>query len=379
MTFDTITIATVCVLFVITSLSAVFNPLLRRPKKTETDESVVTPDASISIILAVHDGEEELERNLPLMLSQDYNGQYEVIVVDESSTDGTAEVLKRMKNSHTRLYTTFIPDSSHYISRRKLALTVGVKAAKYDWLLFTDADCRPADDQWLKAMAAHCTPSTDLVLGGTLYDRSATSYERFDRIVTWWRQAHSALRGKTYAYCGHNMMFRRRLFDESNGFLSSLQFLRGEYDFLANEYGLRNRTAVAASARATLIQDAPTRKRWINDHIFAIETCKHLDNGMAYRLLERADTVLLHLTVMASVAAIALSAALGNYIVTIAASVLLLVHYSLRILTAHKAMTAANEAVNPLLAPFMEAFMLWRNIRLKIRHLTCDKYDFIRR
>ena len=379
MTFDTLTIAIVCALFVISGLSTVLNPLLRRPKENETRESVATTDASISIILAVHDGEEELERNLPLMLSQDYNGKYEVIVVDESSTDDTAEVLKRMKNKYDNLYATFIPESSHYISRRKLALTVGVKAAKYDWLLFTDADCRPADNQWLKAMASHCNDSTDLVLGGTLYEHTATSYERFERIVTWWSQAYEASRRTVYSYCGHNMLFRRSLFDESNGFLSSLQYLRGEYDFLANEYGRNNRTAVAADLESTLLQDAPTRKRWVNDHIYSIETCKHLDNGMAYRLVSRTQTFLLHLNLLADIAAIALSAATGLYIITIAAAILLLAHFAIRIFVAHKAMKGANETIGAWKIPFMELFMMWRNLRLKIKHFTCDKYDFIRR
>ena len=154
MTIDTLTIIIGAALIGLSLFSVVFTPLIRKPRKDKTDRQNQNDFPSISIVLAVHDGEEEIERNLPKFLTQDYEGQFEVIVVDESSTDNTAEVLKRLKNNYHNLYTTFIPDSSHYISRRKLALTVGVKAAKHDWIIFTDADCSPADDKWLRAMAA---------------------------------------------------------------------------------------------------------------------------------------------------------------------------------------------------------------------------------
>ena len=260
MTIDTLTIIIGAALLGLNVFSAAFTPLIRRPRKDEIDRQDQNVFPSISIVLAVHDGEEEIERNLPKFLSQDYEGRYEVIVVDESSTDNTAEVLKRLKNNHTNLYATFIPDSSHYISRRKLALTVGVKAAKHDWVIFTDPDCSPADNKWLSAMAAKCGNDTELVIGATRYHNDATDYERLERLTTWWREAYETQHQQVYTYSGHNMMFRREKFIRDNGFLNSLMFLRGEYDFLANEYGERKKTVVAAEPQATLIEDAPTKK-----------------------------------------------------------------------------------------------------------------------
>ena len=233
MTFDTLTIIICAALAMLGILDIIASPLIRRPKSQQNNDNAADSDdntlPSVSIVLAVHDGEVETERNLPLLLSQDYQGEYEVIVVDESSTDETAEVLKRLKNNHKNLYVTFIPDSSHYVSRRKLALTIGVKAARHEWILFTDADCHPADNQWLKAMAQHCSHDTELVLGATRYDVNATDYERVERIICWWRNAYEAQKRDVYAYQGHNMMFRRKRFKEGNGFLG----LKVLYNFLA--------------------------------------------------------------------------------------------------------------------------------------------------
>ena len=366
-------------MLVLAFATAFVTPLLRRPKTEEgkTDDNDNLP--SISIVLAVHDGEEEVERNLPYFLSQEYNGKYEVIVVDESSTDNTSEALKRLKNKFSNLYTTFIPDSSHYISRRKLALTIGVKAARHDWILFTDASCHPTDSNWLTTMAAHATADTDLVLGATRYDNGATDYERLDRIVSWWRQVREAQCRMAYAYCGCNMMFRRQLFIESNGFLNSLKYLRGEFDFLANEYGERCRTAVANEPEATLTQDAPSRKTWLNDHLYHIETRKHLAHGFHHVMMTFIDTFALHLNLTVQIAAIVASALLQLHIITIAASTALLLSYVLRIVVSHKAMQAAGEDIGAWKIPFLEAFMMWRNLLLRIKHSRCDKYDFIRR
>lgn len=379
MTIDTLTIIIGAALLGLNVFSAAFTPLIRRPRKDETDRQDQNVFPSISIVLAVHDGEEEIERNLPKFLSQDYEGRYEVIVVDESSTDNTAEVLKRLENNHTNLYVTFIPDSSHYISRRKLALTVGVKAAKHDWVIFTDPDCSPADNKWLSAMAAKCGNDTELVIGATRYHNDATDYERLERLTTWWREAYETQHQQVYTYSGHNMMFRREKFIRDNGFLNSLMFLRGEYDFLANEYGERKKTVVAAEPQATLIEDAPTKKTWINDHLYRIETRKHLSHGKLYKTLENADAFMLHLNLTCHIAVIALAPVSGNYILCAAAALSLLVNYLIRVIIAGNAMRAADETISPLKIPILESFMAWRNLSLKIKHSKCDKYDFIRR
>jgi glycosyltransferase involved in cell wall biosynthesis len=121
--------------------------------------------ATFSVIIAVHDQEQELEQNLPLLLTQQYDGDYEVIIVDESSSDGTVDVLKKLKTSHQHLYSTFLPKYHFQKNRRRLALTIGVKAAKYEWVIFADIDKPPLSETWLQELASFaCTPTT-LLLG----------------------------------------------------------------------------------------------------------------------------------------------------------------------------------------------------------------------
>lgn len=108
----------------------------------------------ISIVMTVHDQAELLEQNLPAFLTLTYEGQYEVIVVDDMSTDETPDVLKRIKAEYPRLYSTFLPSSVIVNpSRKRLALSVGAKAAHYDYIVLADIRRTPINTDWLAGLA----------------------------------------------------------------------------------------------------------------------------------------------------------------------------------------------------------------------------------
>ena len=103
----------------------------------------------LSVIISVHDQAEALEQNLPLFLSSQGEVNYEVIVVDDSSSDETPDVLKRFKIEYPRLYTTFLPHSEFPSpSRRRLALTIGAKAAHSEWIAIVDINRPPVNESW---------------------------------------------------------------------------------------------------------------------------------------------------------------------------------------------------------------------------------------
>ena len=382
--FDTLTI-TVCGVLLLMAVATPFcNVLFRRPEfDSESSTSSAKPGNNtqlpgFSIIIPVHDNAMEIERNLPLFLNQNYSGKYEVIVVDESSADETEDVLKRLKSQYPNLYTTSIPETSHYLSRRKLSITIGVKAAKYQWLIFSSADCHPASDMWLATMAQHCSEN-ELTLGETRYDCNATDYGRLDYIKSWFRQLGKAQHSTAYAYCGRNLAVRRDVFIKHNGFVKNLKFLRGEYDFLVNEYATPYNTDTATEQDARIIREAPTRKGWMNDKLFFFMTSRHLQRSLSYRLPVFIDTVLLHSTLLSLIAAIAVSAFFELYVITAAASLSLIINYLMRTWIAAMAMKAFDEELSAWKIPFLEITEIWRNALLNIKFIRGDKEDFIRR
>jgi len=113
----------------------------------------------VSVILAAHNESYNLSQYLQALLSQDYP-LYEVIVVDDGSEDSTREVVERYMTSDPRLKMSFVPYGARVRSTKKLAITLAAKAAKYDYLLLTDADCVPESSHWISEMMSGFEPST---------------------------------------------------------------------------------------------------------------------------------------------------------------------------------------------------------------------------
>ena len=137
MIIDNISIIIATVLVVLAILSVLTSPFIKARKALsdtsyedddEKTESEKLSSPNISIIIPAHDNSYELEHNLPSFLSQQYDANYKVIVVADKGDTETEDLLKRMASPH--LYTTYLPLSSRYMSRTKLAITIGVKAAE---------------------------------------------------------------------------------------------------------------------------------------------------------------------------------------------------------------------------------------------------------
>ena len=124
-----------------------------------------TNERGYSIIMTVYDQDYDLKDNLPAFLEQKYEPGYEVIVVDESSTDETPDVLKLLKNDYKNLYTTFLPKPQYFVKRKMQALNIGIKAAKHDWLIFANANHQPVGDDILQAVNDTMDATADLTLG----------------------------------------------------------------------------------------------------------------------------------------------------------------------------------------------------------------------
>jgi len=158
----------------------------------------------VSVIIYARNEARNLEKYLPAILNQNYP-QYEVIVVDDGSDDDTEIVIKQLAVQNKHLYYTFIPPESKYINRRKLSLTVGIKAAHCNNLLFLDADTYPISPDWLGLMAQHFVRKTTVVLGFSILEKHPFRYAEYDYFFSNLQMMALALANRAYAGNGRNL------------------------------------------------------------------------------------------------------------------------------------------------------------------------------
>lgn len=210
----------------------------------------------VSIIICARDEEESLERYLPQLLEQDYP-EYEVIVVNDNSHDGSDDVLKRLAIRYKHFYHTYIPEGTKNISRKKLGLTLGVKAAKYDYLLFTEADNYPLSKNWIASMVRHFSKNQTLVLGLSVLEKKTgfwAKFKAFDYFYANLQMLSMALFNRPYGANGRNWAYKKTHFVEQKGYSKHRFLLDGEDDLFFNEIADKKNIAVELTADSVVVQ-----------------------------------------------------------------------------------------------------------------------------
>ena len=219
---------------------------LRRDKKSPINNDQLPITEGVSVILSAHNESFNLSHYLQALLTQDYP-EYEVIVVDDGSEDGTRTVVEQYMAHDQRLRMTFVPYGARVGSTKKLALTLAAKAAKYDYLLLTDADCVPESTHWIADMMAGFQSPIEIVLGFGAYFSEKSHVNRLVQFDTLFNGLHylgAALCGHPYMGVGRNLAYRKSLFFESGGFTHWMTSRAGDDDLFVNHVATKQNTAV---------------------------------------------------------------------------------------------------------------------------------------
>ncbi len=234
----------------------------------------------VSVIICARNEAENLQKNLESILQQDYPN-FEVIVVNDGSTDYTEDVLTIYKDKYPHFYHTFLPEEAKYISRKKMALTVGIKAAKNDILLFTDADCRVESKDWISEMVKNFDNETEVVLGYGAYLKKNTmlsrliSYDTFTILLQYWG---FALKGIPYMGVGRNLAYRKSTFMANKGFVSLMNVQSGDDDlFVAQVANGKNTKIEVAPKSITYSEPKVIFRDWF------IQKSRHLSTSPYYK------------------------------------------------------------------------------------------------
>lgn len=209
-----------------------------------------TPPATIIICAKNEAG--NLQHNLPLILDQDYP-EFEIVVVNDASWDETEHLLKDMAEKYPRLKVINIRENENHSHGKKMAVMVGIKGARYEHILFTDADCKPASKQWVRLMMRNFDQNNDIILGYGGYEKRKgllNKLIRFDAFTIALMYLSASLAKRPYMGVGRNMAYKRSLFFKVKGFATHYHIESGDDDLFVNEAATRTNTVVEISPEA---------------------------------------------------------------------------------------------------------------------------------
>ena len=346
-----------------------------RKEKQETD----TPP--LSVILVAKDAASDLLKNLPAILEQDYPDFEVIVIYDQSSDDDCEDVLKLLEDKYPHLHHSFIPDSARYISHKKLGITMGIKASHHEWLVFTEPNCRPSSNKWLRKMARNFTNGTDIVLGYSNYEKTKGWFNRkvtFDTLLNAMRYLGKAVDGHPYTGCGRNLAYRKSLYYEQKGFTSHLNLQRGEDDLFINQVANGKNTRVEASPESIVRITAPHYKKdWYEDKLNYHLTSRLYKGFSRYLMGFETCTRLLFLLMV--IVCIVYGILTQSWIVLGTAIMLWLLRYLMQVMVFRKTSIALGERKfysTLLMFDWMQP--LW-NFRLKLSQRFSRKDEFMRR
>jgi glycosyltransferase involved in cell wall biosynthesis len=242
------------------------------------------PQVPVSVIVCAHDEEQNLKELIPALLSQDY-AQFEVIIVNDRSNDGTYDFLLAETKKDSRLRMVNVTQVPAHVNGKKFGITLAIKAASYEWMLLTDADCRPAGNHWIADMSRQFTDKAQFVLGFSPYLKRPgflNLFIRFESLLTLVQYFSFARSGNPYMGVGRNLAYRKSLFLDKKGFNQFLNVTGGDDDLFVNQHAVAANTQLAFSPEA-LVHSIPkiTWRSFFNQKI------RHLSVGKRYRLKHR--------------------------------------------------------------------------------------------
>jgi|SRR5690554_307140 len=247
----------------------------------QKDKPANTPP--VSVIIAARNEYDNLAKHLPFVLGQDYPS-FEVVVVNDGSRDDTQALLEEFQKTHKNLKIVIRPPNEIYDAGKKLAITLGIKGATHERLLFTDADCKPVSRKWIQSMMLK-VEGDNLILGYSPYKREKgflNKVIRADALLTAMNYMGFALAGIPYMGVGRNMSYTKSTFFEVGGFRKHYSIASGDDDLFVNEVAHKDNTRVCLDKDA-VVESIPETE-W---KLFWRQKRRHLYTGRRYKRIHK--------------------------------------------------------------------------------------------
>ncbi len=247
-------------------------------------DELIPANIPISVIISARNEAENLKLYLPRILEQNYP-DYEVVVVNDCSYDSSDLILEDFQRQYPHLKVVTITEHVRFKTGKKFALTLGIKAAKNEHLLITDADCQPASANWIARMAANFTTGAQIVLGYSPYIKRKSFLNlmiRYETLKSAINYLSAALIGDPYMGIGRNLAYTKTLFFGAKGFAAHMHVMAGDDDLFVNQNATPENTIIEIHPEAfTLTPAKTTIASWYR------QKKRHLGVGKYYKTTHR--------------------------------------------------------------------------------------------
>lgn len=238
----------------------------------------------VSVIICSKNEAENLKKHIPLWLNQQYPN-FELILINDASIDETLDVIEEFAATDNRIKIVNVKNNEAFWANKKYALTLGIKKAKNNYLLFTDADCKPASNQWIQQLANHFSAEKQLILGYGAYAKRKgllNKLIRFETAMTALQYFSFAKAGMPYMGVGRNLGYTAKLFYDNNGFMSHMYIRSGDDDLFVNQAATSSNTAICDSPESFTVSNP--KKTWKN---YINQKRRHLTTAKNYKIAHK--------------------------------------------------------------------------------------------
>ncbi|KJD35972.1 glycosyl transferase family 2 [Tamlana sedimentorum] len=233
----------------------------------------------VSVIICAKNEAENLKTFLPSIINQQYEN-FEIVLINDASNDDTFEVMEQFAATNKNIKLVNVENYETFWGNKKFALTLGIKAAKYEHLIFTDADCKPLSKHWISEMSLNFSNKKNLILGYGKYETREKSFLnkliRFETLTTAINYFSFAKIGLPYMGVGRNLAYTKTEFFKANGFVNHMKLKSGDDDLFVNQVATKNNTSICLTPNS-FTQSVPkdTFKKWFRQKRRHISTAKY--------------------------------------------------------------------------------------------------------
>ena len=322
----------------------------------------------VSVLVCAKNEAENLRSFIPSILEQDYR-DFEIILINDGSQDDTLSVMKAFQASNSNVKIVDVKPVETFWGSKKYALTLGIKAATHNFLLFTDADCKPVSNQWIKRMSSHFDKQKTIVIGYGAYQKKKgllNKLIRFETLITAIQYFSYTMAGIPYMAVGRNLAYRKEEFFEARGFMDHMDVKSGDDDLFVNQIANKRNTIVCFLKDSfTVSLPENSLKKWFD------QKRRHVSTSSRYKTSHKLLLGLFYISQL-------LFWVLGILLLVIQfqwqfVAGLIIVRFAVQYLILTKATQKLGERDILLFLPFLEVFLIVVQLVIFMTNLTSKK------